>query len=59
MGSRHQTNRFPVVIDYVKDEKIVFENFITAFYPLEDMEKAFKYIEQHPDKTRKVVIKMY
>lgn len=59
MGSRHQTNRFPVVIDYVKEEKIVFENFITAFYPLEEMEKAFKYIEQNPDKTRKIVIKMY
>jgi L-gulonate 5-dehydrogenase len=55
-GSRLQTKRFPVVIDYLKQGKIPLEGFITKIYPLAEMAEAFDYVDKNNASVRKVVI---
>ncbi|GHV72759.1 hypothetical protein AGMMS49940_00610 [Spirochaetia bacterium] len=55
-GSRLQTKRFPVVIDYLKQGKIPLEGFITKIYPIADMAEAFDYVDKNNASVRKVVI---
>jgi L-gulonate 5-dehydrogenase len=55
-GSRLQTKRFPVVIDYLKQGKIPLEGFITKIYPVADMVEAFDYVDKNNASVRKVVI---
>jgi L-gulonate 5-dehydrogenase len=56
LGSRHQTNRFAPVIEYLKQGKLPVEGFITAEFPAESMEEAFAYADKNADEVRKIVI---
>jgi L-gulonate 5-dehydrogenase len=55
-GSRLQTKRFPIVIDYLKAGKIPLEGFITKIYPAQEMLEAFDYVDKNNASVRKVVI---
>jgi L-gulonate 5-dehydrogenase len=55
-GSRLQTKRFPVVIEYMKAGKIPLAGFITKTYPIADMLEAFDYVDKNNASVRKVVI---
>ena len=57
-GSRLQTNRFPVVIDYLKKGALPLAGFVTAVYEFERMAEAFAYIDAHADSVRKIVVAM-
>jgi len=57
-GSRLQTKRFPVVIDYLKQGKLNLKGFVTRVYPLDDMIEAFDYTDTNNASVRKVVINM-
>jgi L-gulonate 5-dehydrogenase len=57
-GSRLQTNRFPVVIDYLKKSQLPLAGFVTAEYELDKMLEAFQYIDEHGDSLRKILIAM-
>jgi L-gulonate 5-dehydrogenase len=56
LGSRLQTKRFPVVIDYLKQGKIPLSGFITRIYPMGEMLEAFDYVDKNNAAVRKVVI---
>jgi L-gulonate 5-dehydrogenase len=55
-GSRLQTKRFPVVIDYLKQGKLPLKGFVTRTYPLADMINAFDYVDKNNASVRKVLI---
>jgi L-gulonate 5-dehydrogenase len=57
-GSRLQTNRFPVVIDYLKQGALPLAGFVTAQYDFNDMASAFAYIDAHGDSVRKIIVTM-
>ncbi|MDR3334551.1 MAG: zinc-binding alcohol dehydrogenase family protein [Treponema sp.] len=57
-GSRRQTKRFPVVIDYLKQGKLPLTGFVTKTYPIEQMVEAFEYVDANSASVRKVVITM-
>jgi L-gulonate 5-dehydrogenase len=57
-GSRLQTNRFPVVIDYLKKGALPLEGFVSGKYDLDHMADAFAYIDAHGDSVRKIIIAM-
>ncbi|MDR1578787.1 MAG: zinc-binding alcohol dehydrogenase family protein [Synergistaceae bacterium] len=57
-GSRLQTGRFPVVIDFIRQGKLKLKGFVTSTYPLEKMREAFKYMEEKSAVTRKILISM-
>lgn len=56
LGSRHQTNRFAPVIEYLKAGKLPVEGFVTAEYPLAKMAEAFEYADKNAAVLRKIVI---
>jgi L-gulonate 5-dehydrogenase len=56
LGSRHQTNRFAPVIEYLKNGKLPVEGFITKEFPAEQMIEAFAYAERNAAEVRKIVI---
>jgi L-gulonate 5-dehydrogenase len=55
-GSRLQTKRFPVVIDYVKQGKLPLAGFATRSYPIDQMAEAFDYVDKNNAQVRKVLI---
>jgi L-gulonate 5-dehydrogenase len=55
-GSRLQTKRFPVVIDYLKQGKLPLKGFVTRTFPLAEMIPAFDYVDKNNATVRKVVI---
>jgi L-gulonate 5-dehydrogenase len=55
-GSRLQTKRFPVVIDYIKQGKLPLSGFITRKYPVAEMTAAFDYVDKNNASVRKVII---
>jgi L-gulonate 5-dehydrogenase len=55
-GSRLQTKRFPVVIDYIKQGKLPLAGFLSKTYPIAQMAEAFEYTEQNNATVRKVAI---
>ncbi|MDR0654538.1 MAG: zinc-binding alcohol dehydrogenase family protein [Synergistaceae bacterium] len=57
-GSRLQTGRFPVVIDFIRQGKLKLKGFVTATYPLEKMREAFGHMEGKSADTRKILISM-
>jgi L-gulonate 5-dehydrogenase len=57
-GSRLQTKRFPVVIDFFVKGAIPVKGFVNKTFPLSDMLAAFKYVDDNGATTRKVVINM-
>lgn len=56
LGSRHQTNRFAPVIQYLIEGKLPVEGFATAVYPLEKMAEAFEYADKNAALVRKLII---
>jgi Zn-dependent alcohol dehydrogenase len=54
-GSRLQTKRFPVVIDYLKQGNPL-EGFVSKVFPIEQMVEAFDYTDKNNATIRKVVI---
>jgi L-gulonate 5-dehydrogenase len=56
-GSRLQTNRFPVVIDYLKKGQLPLKGFVTATYGIDQMTEAFAYIDAHGEEVRKLLVK--
>lgn len=56
LGSRHQTNRFAPVIEYLKAGKLPVEGFVSAEYSLGQMEEAFAFAEKNAESVRKVLI---
>ena len=57
-GSRLQTNRFPVVIDYLKKGALQLAGFVTGKYNFNNMTDAFAYIDTHKDSARKIIVAM-
>jgi L-gulonate 5-dehydrogenase len=55
-GSRLQTKRFPVVIDYLRQGKLPLKGFVTGIFPLDEMIQAFDYVDKNNATVRKVVI---
>jgi L-gulonate 5-dehydrogenase len=55
-GSRLQTHRFPVVIDYLKQKKLPLAGFVTRVYQLHEMLEAFDYVDKNNAAVRKLVI---
>ncbi|GHT49391.1 putative zinc-type alcohol dehydrogenase-like protein YjmD [Spirochaetia bacterium] len=55
-GSRLQTKRFPVVIDYLKQGKLDLAGFITKIYNVNNMEEAFDFVDKNNASVRKVAI---
>jgi L-gulonate 5-dehydrogenase len=55
-GTRHQTRRFPVVIDYLKQGKLPLKGFMTKIYPIAEMAEAFDYVDKNNATVRKVAI---
>jgi len=56
LGSRHQTNRFAPVIDYLKAGKLPVEGFVTAEYSFDRMVEAFDFADKNAASVRKIVI---
>jgi L-gulonate 5-dehydrogenase len=55
-GSRLQTKRFPVVIDFIKSGKLPLGGFVSKVYPITEMKEAFDYTEKNNATVRKVLI---
>jgi L-gulonate 5-dehydrogenase len=55
-GSRLQTKRFPVVIDFIKTGKLPLAGFVSKVFPVERMAEAFDYTEKNNASVRKVLI---
>ena len=56
VGSRLQTNQFKNVVELLNNKQLQSNGLITQTFPLKDIEKAFSFIENNPDKVRKVLI---
>jgi L-gulonate 5-dehydrogenase len=55
-GSRLQTKRFPVVIDFIKSGKLPLAGFVSKVFPIDRMAEAFEYTEKNNASVRKVLI---
>jgi L-gulonate 5-dehydrogenase len=55
-GSRLQTRRFPVVIDFIRSGKLQLSGFVSKVYPVAEMAEAFEYTEKNNATVRKVLI---
>ena len=55
-GSRLQTKRFPVVIDFIKNGKLSLAGFVSKVFPVSQMTEAFEYIDKNNASVRKVLI---
>ncbi|MDR1549483.1 MAG: zinc-binding alcohol dehydrogenase family protein [Hungatella sp.] len=58
LGSRHQTNRFLPVIEYLKAGKLPVKEFVTRKYPLSEVGVAFHYAEKNASLVRKILVEM-
>jgi L-gulonate 5-dehydrogenase len=55
-GSRLQTKRFPVVIDFIKSGKLSLTGFASKIFPITGMTEAFDFMEKNNASVRKVLI---
>ena len=55
-GSRLQTKRFPVVIDFIKSGKLPLAGFVSKVFPITEMAEAFDYMEKNNASVRKILI---
>ncbi|PAF16594.1 zinc-binding alcohol dehydrogenase family protein [Terribacillus saccharophilus] len=55
-GSRLQTYQFPKVVDLLNSGKLRENGLITHTFTLDQVQEAFDFIENNPDKVRKAVI---
>lgn len=56
VGSRLQTNQFGKVISLLNTGELKSDGMITHKFPLGDVQEAFKFVENNPDKVRKALI---
>lgn len=56
VGSRLQTNQFEKVVSYINEGKLRHNGLITHEFSIDDVEEAFKFVEDNPEKVRKAVI---
>ncbi|KAA0566502.1 zinc-binding alcohol dehydrogenase family protein [Bacillus sp. CH30_1T] len=56
IGSRLQTNQFPVVIEMFNERTIDTRGMVTQEFPVDRIEEAIRLIETSPEDVRKVVI---
>lgn len=56
VGSRLQTNQFGKVVDLLNSGELRSEGLITHKFALDDVQEAFNYVENNPDKVRKALI---
>lgn len=55
-GSRLQTYQFPKVVELLNKGILRNDGLITHTFPLEQVEEAFTFIENNPEKVRKAII---
>src|SRR5690625_486812 len=56
VGSRLQTNQFKKVVELLNNKQLQSNGLITQTFSLHDVEEAFTFIENNPDKVRKALI---
>lgn len=56
VGSRLQTNQFGKVVDLLNKGELRSDGLITHKFALDDVQEAFSYVENNPDKVRKALI---
>ncbi|MGO1060182.1 zinc-binding alcohol dehydrogenase family protein [Planococcus sp. FY231025] len=56
VGSRLQTNQFGKVVDLLNSGELRSDGLITHKFALDDVQEAFSYVENNPDKVRKALI---
>ncbi|WP_342538711.1 zinc-binding alcohol dehydrogenase family protein [Sporosarcina sp. FSL K6-1540] len=56
VGSRLQTNQMPRVVELLNTGKLRHDGLITHTFALADVQEAFTFVENNPDKVRKAVI---
>lgn len=56
VGSRLQTNQFKNVVELLNNKQLQSNGLITQTFSLKDVEEAFTFIENNPDKVRKALI---
>lgn len=56
VGSRLQTNQMPKVVELLNSGKLTHDGLVTHTFPLDDVQEAFTFVENNPDKVRKAVI---
>lgn len=57
-GSRHQTFKFPEVINLFNNKKLNPEKLISHIFEFEKANDAFKLIEDFPENTCKIILKL-
>lgn len=55
-GSRLQTKQFSKVIHWLEEGKLLVDGIVTHQYLVDDIKKAFQFIEQNPNQVRKAVV---
>lgn len=56
VGSRLQTNQFSKVVELLNSGELRSAGLITHKFALDDVQEAFNYVENNPDKVRKALI---
>lgn len=55
-GSRLQTNQFGKVVELINNKELTHGGLVTHKFPLSEVKKAFKFVEENPQLVRKAVI---
>lgn len=55
-GSRLQTYQFPRVVELLNEGRLTHNGLVTHTFSVDDVQKAFQFIKQHPGQVRKAVI---
>lgn len=55
-GSRLQTNQFNKVVNLINDKKLTHNGLVTHKFSVNEVKKAFKFVEENPQLVRKAVI---
>lgn len=56
VGSRLQTNQFSKVVNLMNSGELKSDGLITHKFALDDVQEAFTFVENNPDKVRKALI---
>lgn len=56
VGSRLQTNQFAEVVEFLNAGKLRHNGLVTHTFALANVQEAFTFVENNPDKVRKAVI---
>ncbi|MDM5200885.1 zinc-binding alcohol dehydrogenase family protein [Fictibacillus enclensis] len=55
-GSRLQTNQFPRVVELLNNGKLTHGGLVTHTFSVNEVQDAFRFVEEHPDQVRKAII---